>query len=278
VQDLHRRSLRSAAVGGLTSKELLELPVLSQPREKILQALRYEPFLTTKQVARLFYSVGRDGQPAKSYSVKPRQKEYDLGPGYYSAYRRLLAMHKDGIIQCHKPDYRGKNPDLWSLPGRRQPFNWYSRQHEIDCAELFVSFIKTKCIDHWDVGWQNDEQVFKKFKVNYDRRVEIAGISNVIFIEVDRGTEDMEKLRRKIEKYIRLSDSTNQGMNVVFTLQDYRWANMQSRADHLIRVLQGFKRGNQFVATPYAALLADPLSDCLVSPVDPSVSLSFYDL
>src|SRR5690242_17549466 len=73
--------------------ELLHMGPNEFPREKILEAFSLEPFLTIAQVAKLFYAVRRDGQPAKSTKFRPRKTtEYELVPGYHSARAILNRM------------------------------------------------------------------------------------------------------------------------------------------------------------------------------------------
>lgn len=178
-------------------------------------------------------------------------------------------MEKDGVLKNHEPDYRG-NPDLWSLPGRKQPINWYSRKHEIDAADLFVALARTGKLQHWDVGWADTESHFAQHRVNYDRRAEIEGVRHVVFFEVDRGTEDLDTIRRKVDKYIGLQTAyPDEHFMVLFTVQGYRWTDARSRCDDINKVLHSVKRGNQFLTTPHIAFIADPLGEVVIPPHHP---------
>src|SRR4051794_11876878 len=100
MHDLHLRNLQeeSASVSGLTVNDLWSAPMGRLARQKIKDVLNPrhgEQFLTIAQIAKLFYSVKRDGQPAKSARVKPRANSpdtYELVEGYYSAQAILSDM------------------------------------------------------------------------------------------------------------------------------------------------------------------------------------------
>src|SRR5262245_30606156 len=137
MRDLSRRNLTCAATppgGGqgdqgreLTTNELWGLPVNERPRDKILEAFRLERFLTIPQVAGLFYSVRRDGQPARSTRIRPRKDDaYDLVPGYHSARDMLNRMVDSGqlvVFRNRGDDTTPSLPNLYALKGTRKPIN-----------------------------------------------------------------------------------------------------------------------------------------------------------
>src|SRR5436190_23930018 len=101
MPDLHDKNLLEASglVSGLTVNQLCSAPMGGRlARRKILDVLNPrhgEQFLTIAQIAKLFYSVRRDGQPAKSAQVKSRKTSpdiYELVPGYYPAQAILSDM------------------------------------------------------------------------------------------------------------------------------------------------------------------------------------------
>src|SRR5688500_2851444 len=96
MQDFHNHNLNSLSLESGPTRDLWSLPVHQRAREKDDEALKQEPFLTIGQIARLFYSVRRDGQPAKSTRFRPRpNSEYELPPGYHSARALLNRMVRD---------------------------------------------------------------------------------------------------------------------------------------------------------------------------------------
>jgi hypothetical protein len=273
----------------------------TKARRKIIAALQLHPYLTTAQIARLFYSLKKDGQPSNSRGIKPRQKEYLLEPGDASARKILAGMLEDGLVVAHKPiTATGKTlrvfKDLWSLNPKNKedfgqiqfskdllppPANFYNRDHEIDVGDVFVSLAKTRKLEHWDVGWDKAEKKSHGlFGANYDARAEIEGFDQVLFFEVDRGSEDIETLQNKVTKYKKLADA-NPGSPfiVVFTVQGYQGASARPRGEKILKeVLAPAKRGNLFLATPHKAFLADPLGPVLVPPYNQTTLLSFSDL
>lgn len=197
-----------------------------------------------------------------------------------SAYKILQNMKKDGMIVQHKPDNRIE-PDLWSLKGARQPSNWYNRDHEIDCADLFISYKNTNQLAYWASRWEPEElhPFGETFSVYFDRRMELEDVDQVFFFEVDRGTEDLDTVKRKVEKYVALSNHlVGQGMTILFTVQGYRWTTSQTRLSRILSILRDARRGNQFLIAPHEEVLANPLGKVWISPVDGETKICLNDL
>ena len=84
------------------------------------------------------------------------------------------------------------------------PTNFWNRQHEVDCGDLFVSYFNSagpKRLTHWDAYWDEEEKKGKR--VFYDRRMVLDG--KVLLVEVDQGTEELDRFEDKIRKYISYS-------------------------------------------------------------------------
>ncbi|OFW04372.1 MAG: hypothetical protein A3I61_11120 [Acidobacteria bacterium RIFCSPLOWO2_02_FULL_68_18] len=163
-------------------------------------------------------------------------------------------------------------PYVWYLPDRftPPPTNWYGRKHELDIADLFVSYFPH--ITHWDTEWgvlERDQLNIPRYRVNYDARMVLSG--KVYLWEVDRGTEDMDvQLEPKIDKYIELAKSLPYGsFQVILTLQKYRRMNVGNRAGRLVAMLQEKERGNQFLVALHSDVKADPIGAVFVSPRSP---------
>lgn len=259
------------------------MPVSVLAREKILSALKSEPFLTTAQVARLFYSTKRDGTPAKATRIKPRNKEYLLEPGYFSARDILdnMAEGKGSLINKYQvPSATGKTLILWMLPGQKPPSKW-NIDHETECADLFVSYERTGKLENWDPAWTAEEYraIFKKYGIKYDRRMELEDIDRVYFWEHDRGTETRQTLATKCEKYMLLAKAyPEDNFSVLFTVLGSKWANQRARVEWLLESFKGFRCGNLFLATPYEVAKHDPLGASFISPLDPDGTVSLLDL
>lgn len=258
----------------LTRKMLLSVEVDVLARQKIVEALKMEPYLSTAHVARLFYSHDAAGQPAKSFKIRPRKTSnttYELEPGYFSAYRRLRAMLKDGLVKQHKLTVPG-SVDVWTLPGVSIPKNWFNREHELDCADIFVALHKTGKLESWDPLWTDveAEEIAKEYGLYYDRRIELEGFNGVIFLEVDRGTEDVKKLHEKARKYVRLArDYPKEKILVFFTIQGYFSKNLQKRTENIIRyAIHPQKMNALFLLAPHELFLENPLGEVCISPDD----------
>src|SRR5262249_48843664 len=113
-----------------------------------------------------------------------------------------------------------------------------------------------------------------------DGAAEIEGFNQVIFFEVDRGSEDMETLKDKIRKYTKLADANSSSpFIVIFTVQGYQGAPAKLRAERIMNeVLAPAKRGNMFLVTPHKLFRSDPLGQVLIAPYDQTVAFSFLDL
>jgi hypothetical protein len=245
------------------------------PREKILQALRLEPFLPTYLIARLFYHIRKDGQVAEAPKIRPKKtsnKVYTLEPGYWPAHKLLRAMLKDKQIRKHDIAQPGAVA-LWSLPKKTPPKQWYNREHEIDCAELFTALAKTKKLTNWDSKWTDEE--YENFAQDtglyYDRRFELSGSDTVYFLEVDRGSEDMDTLKEKCRKYVRLAKHhPKEKILIVFTAQHYESENpetLKKRVHRMItEAIQPHRSNELFVIVPHEVFKRDPLGQVCITP------------
>ena len=230
---LTRHNLTFPSVAGIPRRELWSLPLNDEARNKIKDALTDEPFLTINQVANLFYSVRRDGQPAKPSRFRLRGKELELTPGYNSAKDLLGRMVRDKELIVFKPknDQPQSTPNLYALPGTKKPINDNALYgHEMDCADCFVALRRTygEKLVRWQRHWNEVErEVFgEKYGIWPDRVFELEHSDEVYFLEVDRGTEDLRKqIQPKIEDYFKLWQAykDKQSFTIIFTAQGYRY-------------------------------------------------------
>jgi hypothetical protein len=263
----------------LVESEMTEQQVTLAPRAKVLEALRWEPFLATYQVARLFYSVRRDGQAARSTRIRPKKTSnaiYELEPGYFPASKLLRAMLKDDELVRHQINQPGAVA-LWSKKGVRPPRNWFNRQHEIDCADVFCALAKTGRLAYWDTQWSPSEynEALKRHGVSYDRRFELKGSDFVYFLEVDRGTEDVSIIAEKARRYAKLADQNRQPFRVIFTLQSYRGSDLAKRSRQLLQF--GIHKAHHnwiFFLCSHQAFLEDPLGLVCVPASDSTKRVS----
>lgn len=164
-----------------------------------------------------------------------------------------------------------EDPNWYSLPGAVRPFNDQNRDHEIDCADMFVALKKTGKLDHWQKYWSKDEHALflKRFHVEYDRRFELEDCEQVFFLEVDRGSESPDQIKKKIQDYTRMSVAYPQErFTVLFTVQGYIRDNNDDilRFNKLMPILANAKRGNQFLMAIHSEAVSDPLGNIWHSP------------
>jgi hypothetical protein len=212
-------------------------------------------------------------------------------------------MVEDGLIKTHEPKsatgkmlrvfknlysiHRANEDDFGNIQFSKDllppPSNFYNRDHEVDVGNVFVAVAKTRKLERWTVGWDKDEKKrFGIYGVNYDACLEWDPdiTDQVIFIEVDRGTEDMDTLKEKVRKYTKLADANpHSPFVVIFTIQGRDGAPVKPRGEKILReVLAPAKRGNLFLASPHKAFLLDPLGPVLIPPYQQDTLLSFSDL
>ena len=252
----------------LLSQRLMNLP----PRELIKEFLSVEPRMTASQLARLD-SLSRSGNPLKPFSPK----EGHVYPGSYPRTVQIL-RRMEGDKELHADREHNNQPKVWMLPHTKYPNNYFIRQHELDCAEVFVSFFPY--LSYWQSPYGDYRKAgykdFIKHRIEPDRLMGINGME--IAWEVDRGTEDVdEQLEPKIDKYIAYSNANpTHRFTVVITLQKYRRMSLPNRAGRVLAMLQEKKRRNQFLVANHQTVIASPLGSSYVSPLDPEKLVKLY--
>jgi hypothetical protein len=146
----------------------------------------------------------------------------------------LSHMLKDGQVERYRE--HASESYLYSLPGVYAMTKYANRQHEIDCGDVFVALVNTEKLQYWDAIWQEDEKSIKTdYRVWYDRRFQFD--DKLFFLEVDRGTEDLEAFEAKIKKYLKLAQDSNTKWYVLITIQGYRQS-APKRAQNIAGVLE----------------------------------------
>ena len=191
-------------------------------REKIINSLREERFLTISQIANLYYGKKANGLPANVIQREPRPDEvYDPVPGYDSAYQRIRDMRADGKLKVIKYKNDKSKHGLIMLTKEEPPAltNW---DHEIDRGDFYVAYQNTGKLTSFDSKWPIEEfrGYAKDHRIFFDSRMELEGIKPFFFVEIERDTEVWETLEQKIVKYAGLADSMPQNpFYVLFTVQ-----------------------------------------------------------
>lgn len=189
-------------------------------------------------------------------------------------------MVESGELRRYRSQEKS-NPNLYSLPGVKKPINDnHLYGHEMDCADVFVSLKQSLALRliRWEryTDLEKDmKQHYHKYGVRPDRIFEIDDVDQVFYLEVDRGTEDLEKqIIPKLESYIRFSDAHQQGITVLFTAQGYRYHKEdEHRANELYSAISRYRRGNQFLITLHRKMVESPLEAIFNSPMQHQVSI-----
>lgn len=172
---------------------------------------------------------------------------------------------KKRLIESKRPHQNA--PIFYFLPHVIAP-SVINYSHEMECANLYVSYRLTGALEQW--YWEPHDE-YLKLGLKPDRVSRIGG--KIIFWEVDMGTYPLDRLHEKVEKYIALSKRhPDQRFNVIFTASKGRARNI------LFDVLDGYKRGNQFLVGEQTKVLESPLEPVFASPLRPNQALSIADL
>ena len=143
-----------------------------------------------------------------------------------------------------------------------------NHEHERACADLYVTYTLTWNVRFWE---SVPHEEYLELGLKPDRVSNIDG--RIIFWEVDKGTETLAVIRKKVERYIDLSKlHPDRRFHVIFTATKARAKSI------LLDVLPDFKRGNQFLVAEHQSVIERPYENVFVSPLDPAKWLSIVDL
>jgi hypothetical protein len=246
----------------LNNKQVMENRVPSLIRTKILTSLKEARFLTISQIATLFYAERADGTPANVIPRKPRPgDDYEMVPGYDSAYQRIRDMRKDGKVKFELYNDDNKVHGLIMLPKEKPPArtNW---DHEIDRGDLYVAYQNTGKLMSFDSKWPIEEfrGYAKDHRILFDSRMELNGIEPFFFVEIERDTETWETLEQKVSKYAGLADSMPQHpFYVLFTVQLTYSLDIKKKVDKFKDIIVRHGRQKNFLLGPHFMVVQDPL-------------------
>jgi hypothetical protein len=164
-------------------------------------------------------------------------------------------MIKDGLVKSTRINLN--TPLFFQLPDVKAP-SVHSYQHEHACAEIYVSYATTGKLQYWNYGF--DEEM-KDLGLKPDRTSIING--QIVFWEVDRGTETLPVIQNKLERYIKLSRN-HQPFLVVFTAS-------ARRATSMMTLFQ--KARCRFYTAEFEQVLSNPLGEILLCPWSPACKI-----
>lgn len=143
-----------------------------------------------------------------------------------------------------------------------------NHEHQRACADLYVTYSLTGNLRFWE---HVPHEEYLELGLKPDRVSHIEG--RIIFWEVDKGTETLNVIRKKVERYIDLARChPDKRFYVVFTATRGRAKSI------LVDVLPDFRRGNQFLVAEHKSVIERPYDAVFVSPLDPAKWLSITDL
>lgn len=199
-------------------------------------------------------------------TIRPRpNEEYELKPGYFSAWRLLDKMVDDGELLCFKAESSSGRrdvslPDLYVLRGTKKPAK-QSWEHILDLLDVYVCYVKTRKTIGWKYRWDISEyrEFAGKHGINFDLWMELDSVKPFILWEIDRCSENYSEIETKTEKYAGLADSMpKHPFWVAFTIVAARTRNIKLRADNFKAIFKAKGRGHNFLVGPQELILADP--------------------
>jgi len=144
------------------------------------------------------------------------------------------------------------------------PRNAKYYSHEVACADLFVAY------HPYMDAWAYEPSVGA---IRADRGMQLAG--KTFYFEVDRAKENMSDIEAKIEAYIahyyelrrRYNDETKARFHVIFDVVNPKQKVVQKRIEDIGKMLDRYKRSNQFAVSSHILLTASkPTDECLFTP------------
>jgi hypothetical protein len=122
----------------------------------------------------------------------------------------------------------------------------YKYEHEKDCADVFVSLALSDSLLEWE--GEGDQ----KIGLRYDRKFRVD--DRQFYLEVERGTQGPEKLRAKLERYIKHYRKNGEPFHVLFTVKD------EVSLERVIYLFEEFKLGASYCVVVQSELISDPLN------------------
>ena len=177
---------------------------------------------------------------------------------YHKRYCKLCSLVKVTKIP------REQNSPLYFHEPRTLGLRNTNHEHERACADLYVTYSLTWNVRFWEL-MPHPEYIELGLKPDRVSNID----ARIVFWEVDRGTETLAVIRRKVERYIELSRlHRDRKFYVIFTATRGRAKSI------LLDVLPDFRRGNQFLVAEHQAVVERPYDAVFVSPLDPTKWLS----
>jgi hypothetical protein len=135
--------------------------------------------------------------------------------------------------------------DLGYTPPKAE-IHAYKYDHEKDCADVFVSLALSDSLLEWE--GEGDQ----KIGLRYDRKFRVD--DRQFYLEVERGTQGPEKLRAKLERYIKHYRKEQEPFTVLFTVKD------EPALERIIYLFDEFKLGSSYCVVLQSELVNEALT------------------
>jgi len=135
-----------------------------------------------------------------------------------------------------------------------------SYEHEVAGADLFVHYYPY--LEAWSFEPILFYDPLTKKNVRADRGMKLGG--KTFFFEVDRDTENLSVIEKKIENYITYSRETNERFHVIFDVVVDDFDDRQKRFRKIGEYLETIHRGNQFALTYHTLITNSELDEQVI--------------
>lgn len=146
--------------------------------------------------------------------------------------------------------WRLRKSDLLTQLGFAAPkgdVHEYLYSHEKKCADVMVSLVLARLLVSWD-GASDQKNGFR-----YDRRAELMGVSDPIYLEEETGSQKPKDWVGKIEQYQKHYRETGEVFNVLFLMPS-------SSVDTMVKLFTERRTGKYYAATSHEDFVLDPLN------------------
>lgn len=144
--------------------------------------------------------------------------------------------------------------------------------HEVAGADLFVKYFR------YMEAWSYEPPLFydpeTKKNVRADRGLKLYG--KTFFFEVDRDTENMTDIKKKIDDYIRYGRETGERFHVIFDVALDGIQETNLRSEEIGKYIETIHRGNQFCVAAHSRLTTTHIDEPVI--FTPSGQYSLADL
>lgn len=173
--------------------------------------------------------------------------------------KNLKGMEKSGLLKSKS--YGIGKDKLWFLANHKEvkelgyippkaEIHAFKYDHEKDCADVFVSLAITEGLYEWQ-GEGDQRGGFR-----HDRLFRVCPCT--YYLERERGSQGPDKLRAKIERYMKHYKQSEESFNVLFTVDT------EPEIERLGSLFKEFGLGNSYQIALHQEFVDDPL-EALIS-------------